>query len=91
MYGVGIDGLVHLDNSFLKGIDALELELKNSGVLAPDADIKKLKQDAKTKFDSEVLSYFVPSHSTPLKRAISGLSISELAELAETLIFAGVA
>lgn len=86
MHGVSTPALVELDRAFVDATQLFESELRQNGKIGAQEDLGPLTEKAKDKFSSAAISYFVQTHSSPLRRAIGMLSIGELAELAETLI-----
>jgi hypothetical protein len=86
IFGISTSGLVELDRDFEQGVNLLEEELKKAGLLDQAANIAGPKEKAKQTFGAEVIRQFVRLNSTPLHRAVSNLSIRELAELSETLV-----
>lgn len=72
---------------FVKRLDELEDKLKTDGLLDQKANIDSIKSEAEDMFRGEVADYYVDEHRQPLNRVIANLPISELAELAETLVY----
>jgi hypothetical protein len=86
MFGASPTALEELDKLFTEGLGQFANALKSAGLLAPQANV-----DAQTSTVLETLrnqwsGYLFRSHNMPLKQVIGMFSITELSELAETLV-----
>src|SRR5438105_2481181 len=70
----------------LKAVDGLEDELRKTSRISSGDNINQFKDDGREKFNTELVSEFIRSHTTPMKRVVGLLSVDELAKLAEILV-----
>jgi hypothetical protein len=72
---------------FRKQLDQLEKQLRTKKVVAATASLDQIKEDAEKQFRQDVMEYYYDTHIRPLDLVIANLPMSELAELAETLVY----
>ena len=85
MYGIGIRGLVEIDELLGKALDAFERGLRNNGGLAEE-NVDDLKAQVSEQFSTSLTDYFRTNHSDKLREVIGQLPVEDIAELAETLV-----
>ena len=87
IYGANIRTMVLLDRTFEKYCADFEQKVRALPGVSLPGDLSTELKNAKTGFASELMDYFKKTHQWPLRRVIGMLPISELAELAETLVY----
>ena len=87
VWGIGEQGLGLIADSFRKQADALIRDIRAAGHLPTALDVAPFIEAASIDQLDELLDHLEESHRTPLKRVISNLPFSEMAELAESLVF----
>jgi hypothetical protein len=87
IWGISDSGLMQIDREFRTQAKVLIEGLKDDGHIDPALDVAKQIKDAAHNHVSALVEYFGDSHQAPLRRVIANLAFSELAELAETMVF----
>lgn len=83
-YGLGAETGTKIDEEFSNALNTFEAFLREQCGL--DADTAAFKSMVREQFSSAILSYMYTSHVSKLRTVVGMLPISELAELAETLV-----
>ena len=87
IHGASMSALEQMDKLFEKHLSECLSEIsKASGQVIDASKADPLKSEAKDNFSKEMMKHLWTEHSQPLRQVIGMLSVSELAELAETLI-----
>lgn len=87
IWGIGDGGLYEVTTLLHVQISNLIDELRQAGHIAAGVDCQAIVEAAEKKYLRELFGKLQASHRAPLTRVISNLSYSEMAELAETLVF----
>jgi hypothetical protein len=87
MWGISDSGLDQIAVSFDKQTAAMIAALQTAGHLQPSIDVTPFTTKASQLYFDELMRQFYLSHQAPLRRVIASLPFSEMAELAEALVF----
>ncbi len=87
IWGISNKGLDQIFNSFKTQAAAFIEGVRAAGTPLDTINVDSLIEQAALKHMEELISQFHASHQAPLRRVITNLPFSEMAELAEALVF----
>jgi hypothetical protein len=87
VWGIGDSGINQIVSSFRTQASALIEAIRGAGHIPVGVDINSFVEDAARKHLKELMRKLHESHQAPLQRVIGSLPFSEMAELAEALVF----
>lgn len=87
IWGISDRGLNQILDSFKRQAVALVDAIRTAGHALDGLEIDTLIESAGTKHMENLIAEFHASHQAPLRRIITSLPFSEMAELAEALVF----
>jgi hypothetical protein len=87
IWGISDGGLNQIIGSFSKQALAFVDAIRAAGHIAAGVDLSSFITTATRNYMQELMRDFYESHQKPLRRVIASLPFSEMAELAEALVF----
>lgn len=87
IWGISDSGLTQITSSFRKQAGALVDTIRGAGHIPTGTDVDVFVEEAAKKHILELIHQFNEYHQAPLRRIIASLPFSEMAELAEALVF----